>query len=81
MSDLSDLDRLYAAVEALRVEVHGYRADLNGRLRALEVKDAKRAGAEAARSMSRGQLVGSVMVIAAVVGAASAVASQVLNNL
>lgn len=78
--DSSDWDRLYAAVEALRVEVHGYRADLNGRLRALEKNDAARSGAESARVMSRGQLVGGVMVIAAVVGAASAVASQVLNN-
>ena len=55
-------------------------AILSPRLTALEKREASRMGAEAARSMSRGQLVGSVMVIAAVVGAASAVASQVLNN-
>lgn len=77
----SDVDRLYTAVEALRVEVHGYRADLNGRLRALEKSEASREGAEQARSLSRGQLIGWVMVIAAVVGAASALASQVINQL
>lgn len=42
----ADVDRLYDAVENLRVEVHGYRADLNGRLRALEQAEAQREGAD-----------------------------------
>ena len=40
----SDVDRLYTAVEQLRQEVHGYRADLNGRLRTLEMAEAHRDG-------------------------------------
>lgn len=42
----ADVDRLYTAVEQLRQEVHGYRADLNGRLRALETAEAQREGAD-----------------------------------
>lgn len=42
----ADVDRLYTAVEQLRDEVHGYRADLNGRLRTLELADAKRTAAD-----------------------------------
>jgi len=46
----------------------------------MEQEIAERRGADEARSLSRGQLIGWVMVIAAVVGAASAVASQVINQ-
>lgn len=42
----ADVDRLYTAVEQLRQEVHGYRADLNGRLRTLEQAEAQREGAD-----------------------------------
>lgn len=42
----ADVDRLYDAVEQLRQEVHGYRADLNGRLRNLELAEASRDGAD-----------------------------------
>lgn len=42
----ADVDRLYTAVEQLRQEVHGYRADLNGRLRSLEQSEAQREGAD-----------------------------------
>ena len=50
------------------------------RLREMEQVMAERRGAEEARTLSRGQLIGWVMVIAAVVGAASALASQVINQ-
>ena len=50
------------------------------RLREMEQAMAERRGAEEARTLSRGQLIGWVMVIAAVVGAASALASQVINQ-
>lgn len=42
----ADVDRLYTAVEQLRQEVHGYRADLNGRLRTLEMAEAHRTGSD-----------------------------------
>lgn len=53
---------------------------IDERLREMEQAMAERRGAEEARSLSRGQLIGWVMVIAAVVGAASALASQVINQ-
>jgi hypothetical protein len=68
MSD-NEIERIFRSLD--RIEA---------RLAALEKREASREGAEQARSLSRGQLIGWVMVIAAVVGAASAVASQVLNQ-
>jgi hypothetical protein len=57
-----------------------YLEQINERLAALEKREAARDGAEAARSLTRGQIVAWVMGIAAVVGAASAAASQLLNQ-
>jgi len=68
MSD-NEIERIFRSLD--RIEA---------RLAALEKREASREGAEQARSLSRGQLIGSVMVIAAVVGAASAVAGQVINQ-
>jgi hypothetical protein len=68
MSD-NEIERIFRSLD--RIEA---------RLVALEKREASREGAEQARSLSRGQLIGWVMVIAAVVGAASAVASQVINQ-
>ena len=63
----ADVDRLYDAVESLRKEVHGYRADLNGRLRALEQAEAERKGVDSTREVSKRSMIGwaSVMVAAA----------------
>jgi len=44
-----DIDRLYGLIDDLRGEIVGYRADLNGRLKALETADAERRAAEGAR--------------------------------
>jgi hypothetical protein len=68
MSD-NEIERIFRSLD--RIEA---------RLAALEKREASREGAEQARSLSRGQLIGWVMVIAAVVGAASAVASQIINQ-
>jgi hypothetical protein len=54
---------------------------IDERLWRLEQEIAERRGADEARSMSRGQLIGAVMVISAVVGTASAIASQILSAL
>ncbi len=69
MSD-NEIERIFRSLD--RIEA---------RIAALEKREASREGAEQARSLSRGQLIGWVMVIAAVVGAASAVASQIINQL
>lgn len=61
-----DVDRLYQMLADLRDEVHGYRADLNGRLRALEQAEAHRQGAEVSTQMSRRSIVAwSGLVVAA----------------
>lgn len=73
----ADVDRLYTAVEALRVEVHGYRADLNGRLRALEVAEAQRDGADAQRNNA----VKVVFGVAGMAAAVSAVVAFILDQL
>lgn len=58
-----------------------YLEKIDARLAALEKREAARDGAEQARSMTRGQVVAWVMGIAAVVGAASAAASQLIDRL
>lgn len=69
-----DVERLYRMLTELRDEVHGYRADLNGRLRALEVANAERDGADEQRSISNGRLA----VWAGVVIAGVSVATTIL---
>jgi len=74
----TDVTRLYALLDEarketrvslveLRGEVQGYRADLNGRLRALETSEAKRQGIDHGKG-----LIGRVIIGAASVGAATA---------
>ena len=58
-----------------------YLEQIDKRLAALERREAARQGADEARSMTKGQVIGWVMGIAAVVGAASALAGQVINKL
>ena len=74
----ADVERLYVLVESLRGEVQGYRADLNGRLRALEMTNAEESGVSAARSMTRNQIVSWVVVIAGIVGISSTIVDQIL---
>lgn len=73
----ADVDRLYNAVEALRQDVHGYRADLNGRLRALETAEAERVGAE----QTRGSFVRIVFGVAGMAAAVSATVAFILDRI
>jgi hypothetical protein len=63
----SDVDRLYNGLAEVTAEVRGYRADLNGRLKALEVAEAKRQGAGEARG-SLGRFIWGVAAVSAAVG-------------
>ena len=74
----NDVTRLYHLLDALRHEsrenlesvredVQGYRADLNGRLKALELEAAKRQGAGEARG-SLGRLIWGVAAVSAAIG-------------
>jgi hypothetical protein len=73
----ADVDRLYTAVEQLRQEVHGYRADLNGRLRALEVAEAAREGATDQKNTTARIVFG----VAGMAAAISAVMAFILDRL
>lgn len=63
----SDVDRLYNGLAEVTAEVRGYRADLNGRLKALEVAEAKRQGAGEARG-SLGRIIWGVAAVSAAIG-------------
>lgn len=74
----TDVTRLYHLLDALRhesrtnlegvrEEVQGYRADLNGRLKALEIEAARREGMGMGRG-SVGRIIVSVAAVAAAVG-------------
>ena len=63
----NDVDRLYMGLAEVTAEVRGYRADLNGRLKALEIEAAKREGAGAARG-SLGRIIWGVAAVSAAIG-------------
>jgi hypothetical protein len=63
----SDVERLYQALAEITAEVRGYRADLNGRLKALELAEARREGMGAGRG-GVGRFVLAVAAVAAAVG-------------
>jgi hypothetical protein len=77
MSDV-EVERLYRAMEALRIEVVQYRADLNGRLRTLEVHSAQIDAREDQRTMTRSVTLAYIAGIAAVTGIISAVVTNLL---
>lgn len=77
MSD-AEVERLYRAMEALRLEVVQYRADLNGRLRTLEVHSAEVDAREDQRIMTRSATLAYIAGIAAVTGIISAVVTNLL---
>ena len=77
MSD-AEVERLYRAMEALRIEVVQYRADLNGRLRTLEVHSAEVDAREDQRVMTRSATLAYIAGIAAVTGIISAVVTNLL---
>jgi hypothetical protein len=77
MSD-AEVERLYRAMESLRIEVVQYRADLNGRLRTLEVHSAEIDAREDQRTMTRSVTLAYIAGIAALTGIISAVLTNLL---
>jgi hypothetical protein len=77
MSD-AEVERLYRAMESLRIEVVQYRADLNGRLRTLEVHSAEVDAREEQRTMTRSVTLAYIAGIAALTGIISAVLTNLL---
>ena len=49
----AEVERLYRAMESLRLEVVEYRKDLNGRLRALELHAAESRGSSEQKTLTR----------------------------
>ena len=76
-----DVDRLYQIVADLRDEVHGYRADLNGRLRRLEEAEAERRGADASSQMTRKSLAGWASVIVAAASVTTTILLHFTNQI
>jgi ElaB/YqjD/DUF883 family membrane-anchored ribosome-binding protein len=84
----NDVTRLYHLLDALRHEskqqaqeirdeVQGYRADLNGRLKALELAEARREG----MGMGRGSIGRTIMGVAAVAAAVGSVTGVLVGIL
>lgn len=73
----SDVDRLYAGLAEVTAEVRGYRNDLNGRLKALEVAEARREGMGAGRG-SVGRTVVAVAAVSAAIGSVVGVIAAIL---
>ena len=82
----NDVTRLYALLDELRREqrrditglqgeVQGYRADLNGRLKALELDQAKRSGHDDGRGHI-GRLVMAVVITSAAIGSVASLVAQ-----
>jgi hypothetical protein len=63
-----DTDRLYTMLRELREEVVGYRADLNGRLRALETAEAHRQGADHGKGSVARLVAGTAALAASIAG-------------
>jgi hypothetical protein len=77
MSD-AEVERLYRAMESLRIEVVQYRADLNGRLRALEVGAAENNARESQRTMTRTTALAYIAGIASLTGIVTAVITNIM---
>jgi len=84
----NDVARLYHLLDALRHEskqsaqeirdeVQGYRADLNGRLKALELAEARREG----MGMGRGSIGRTIVAVAAVAAAVGSVTGVLVGIL
>jgi hypothetical protein len=84
----NDVTRLYHLLDALRHEskqqaqeirdeVQGYRADLNGRLKALELAEARREG----MGMGRGSIGRTIVAVAAVAAAVGSVTGVLVGIL
>jgi hypothetical protein len=65
-------------MESLRIEVVQYRADLNGRLRALEVHSAEVDAREDQRTMTRTTALGYIAGIASLTGIVTAVITNLI---
>jgi len=73
----SDVDRLYELMTELKGEVRGYREDLNGRLKALELAQAHSDGHQHGRGQV-GRMLIAVTAIAASIGSIVGVIATLL---
>lgn len=72
-----DVERLYRMLAELRDEVHGYRKDLNGRLRNLEQAEAQRKGADELK----GSTIRLIFGVAGMAAAISATLAFILDRI
>lgn len=72
----AEVERLYRAMESLRLEVVEYRKDLNGRLRALEVGAAESRGLSAQKTLTRNVALAYIGGIAALTATISTILAR-----
>ena len=72
-----DVERLYRMLAELRDEVQGYRKDLNGRLRNLELAEAQREGADELK----GSTIRLIFGVAGMAAAISATLAFILDRI
>lgn len=72
-----DTERLYTMLRELREEVVGYRADLNGRLRALETAEAHRSGMDHGKGSVARLVAGTAALAASIAGVITVVATYI----
>jgi hypothetical protein len=72
----AEVERLYRAMESLRLEVVEYRKDLNGRLRALEVDAAESRGSSDQKTLTRNMALAYIGGIAALTATISTILAR-----
>lgn len=72
----AEVERLYRAMESLRLEVVEYRKDLNGRLRALEVDAAELRGSSDQKTLTRNVALAYIGGIAALTATISTILAR-----
>ena len=76
-----DVNRLYLMLSELRDEVHGYRKDLNGRLRHLEAAEAKRQGGDAMSRVTKNQIYTLLGLAISLTGLVTAITVTILERI
>lgn len=76
-----EVERLFRAIEALRVEVQSYRESQNEKIEALKEKVTTLETLEKERTMSRKQIYALVGVVTGVVTATTAIVTSLIDRL
>lgn len=73
----AEVERLFRAIEALRIDVQMYRSDIHK----LDIKVAELEGREDARAMSRGDVYKFIGISTAIISTATAIATTIFSRI